>query len=129
MTGFLQAEGTFTFSRNGRSLNLVFGVKRQTPDEPLLRELRSFFGGIGRIYEVGGQQVSTGYPRSQRLFRVTRRDELPRIVAHLEAYPLRGRRAATFALWREMVQLKLARFRRPDVDRLEQLAQALSAQS
>lgn len=127
MTGFLQAEGSFTYARNGPSLNVVFGVKRQAQDESLLRELRSFFGEIGRIYEVGRRDLSTGYPRSQRLFRVTRRDELPRIVNHLDAHPLRGRRAEAFDLWREMVLIKVARFRRPDRRRLEELAEALSA--
>ncbi len=122
VTGLVETEGSFTFSRSGGSYNLYFSVRR-TGDEPLLLALQDFFNGIGRIYELKGR------PRGRRahLFRVTRLDELPQIVAHFEAYPLQGRKRDVFAIWRQMVALKRDRYRRPDRDRLQGLAAELSA--
>ena len=57
---------------------------------------------------------------------MTRHDELPTLVDHLDRYPLQGPKAAPYAIWREMVLLKQA-FRRPDRDQLETLARRLSA--
>lgn len=126
VTGFLQAEGSFTYARNGRTLGPLFSLKRHEEDEPLLEELRSFFGQIGRIYGGSPRQRSTSSPRRQRVFRVTRRDELPVLVEHLDRYPLRGRRAGVYRVWRTLVLLKAERFRRADDGRLEALAAELS---
>jgi hypothetical protein len=82
--------------------------------------LRDFFGGIGRVYSVR----QGGF-----LFRVTRLEELSVVVAHFDRYPLQGAKQQGYEIWRQMVSLKGATFRRPAMERLEELAQQLSAAS
>ena len=118
VTGFVEGEGTFTYSRNGKQMALYFAVKLPEVDEPILQDLRDFFGGIGSIYFLRA--------RSSAYYRVCRREQLPVIVEHFDAYPLRGGKAAAYAIWREMVVLK-QRFRQPDRDALRDLAAQLSA--
>ena len=117
ITGLLQGEGSFTFSRSGPQLSLYFALKLGLRDRELLAALQHHFAGGGRIYPIR---------RSQRLlYRISRSDELERVVDHFDAYPLRGHKAATYAVWRQMVQLK-RKFRAVDRERLFALAEELS---
>lgn len=118
VTGFVEGEGTFTYSRNGRQMALYFAVKLPEADEPILQAIRDFFGGVGSIYFLRA--------RASAYYRVCRREQLPVIVEHFDTYPLRGSKAAAYAIWREMVVLK-QRFRQPDRDALLDLAAQLSA--
>lgn len=112
MTGLIEAAGSFTFSRTSKQLSLYFAIK--LADRDLLADLQSFFGGVGRIYETG----TTPY------YRVNRRDELPRIVAHFDQHPLRSRKREAFEIWKQMVEAK-AEFRRPNRDALAELTAQL----
>ncbi len=123
VTGFCEAQATFTFSRSGRVPALYFAVKRDANDLPVLRRLQSFFGGIGSIYNV--RPLSLGKGRSSgSYFRVTKARELANIVEHFDRFPMAGKKASCFHIWREMVLLK-QRFRKPPIDLLEHLALAL----
>jgi hypothetical protein len=124
VTGFIEGEGTFTFSRNGRQMSLYFALKMGDEDEPLLRAIQDFFGGIGAIYFV--QARAGGHGKGACYYRVCRREQLPGIVEHLDRYPLRGSKAASYRIWREMVVLK-QRFRQPPRDELDALATQLRA--
>ena len=115
VTGLVEGAGSFTFSRSSKQLALYFGLKLQLADRPLLADLQAFFG-VGRIYETGANAY----------YRVTRHQDLPRVVAHFERYPLRSRKQAAFELWKQMVEAKQS-FRRPDREQLEQLAADLRA--
>lgn len=112
VTGFVDAAGSFTYSRSSKQLALYFALKVPAADRPLLEEVQAFFGGIGRIY-------------AEAYFRVTRREELMAVVEHFDAYPLQSSKRAIFDLWREMVIAK-QEFRRPDRERLSQLADEIS---
>lgn len=112
VTGFVDAAGSFTYSRSSKQLALYFAVKLSPVDRPLLEELQAFFGGIGRIY-------------SEAYFRVTRRDELMAVVEHFDRHPLQSSKREVYELWREMVLAK-QEFRRPDRERLDQLADEIS---
>lgn len=118
VTGFVEGEGTFTYSRNGRQMQLYFAIKLAEADEPILQAIRDFFGGIGSIYFVR--------PRASAYYRVCRREQLAVIVDHFDTYPLHGSKAAAYRIWREMVVIK-QRFRRPLRDELQELAAQLSA--
>lgn len=120
VTGFVEAQGSFTYSRSGRQLAIYFGIKLPEADEPVLHAIRDFFGAIGSIYPVQGG--------ASAYFRVCRREQLPVIVDHFETYPLRGAKRGAFEIWREMVLLK-QRFRQPPRDQLSLLADQLSAAS
>lgn len=114
VTGFLEKEGTFTYSRSGRQIVLYFAVKMA--DEKFLLSLQAFFGGIGKTYSLAGGKT---------YFRVTRQKDLERIVQHFEEYPLKTK-AKCFGIWKEMVLLK-RKFRKPDREQLDRLARDLSA--
>jgi hypothetical protein len=113
VTGLVEGEGSFTYSRSGKQLAVYFTMKRELT---LLEDLRSFFGGIGTIYGHGGTTS----------WRVTHRHDLARLVVHFDRYPLRTKKADSYAVWREMVLLK-QQFRKVDRDGLERLACELSA--
>lgn len=121
VTGLVEVAGAFTYSRSGKQLALYFGVKAASDQEVLLEGLRSFFGGAGKIYRI---RAAGG--RESAYYRVCRRDELDRVIAHFDAFPLRGPRAGSYQVWREMVGLK-QEFRKVDKARLEELAGRLSA--
>jgi len=113
VTGLVEGAGSFTFSRSSKQLALYFGLKLPLADRSLLEDLQTFFG-VGRIYETGASAY----------YRVTRHQDLPRVVEHFERYPLRSRKQAAFELWKQMVEVKQS-FRRPDREQLDQLAAEL----
>ena len=118
VTGFVEGQGTFTYSRNGRQMSLYFAVKLAEVDEPILQAIRDFFGGVGSIYFLRA--------RASVYYRVCRREQLPVIIDHFDTYPLHGSKLAAYQIWREMVVLK-QRFRQPDRAALSDLADQLSA--
>ena len=130
VTGFVEGEGTFTFSRNGRQMTLYFAVKLTGSERSILEAIQEYFGGIGTIYNVKpvAPRQSSGYTKAAAYYRVCRREELERVMEHFDQYPLRGAKAASYAIWREMVVLKRA-FRKPARAELEALAARLSAVS
>ena len=131
ITGFVEGEGAFTFSRSGRQMALYFAIKLTGADNAILEDIRAYFGGAGSIYRVAARAAptpSSGYTKEAAYYRVSRRDELEHVVAHFDRYPLRGTKAASYAIWRRMVELKRA-FRKPPREELEQLAAQLSAAS
>ena len=115
VTGLIDGVGSFTFSRSGKQFAVYFAVKFGGPSN-LLADLQWFFQG-GTIY----QSTKTSY------FRVQRREHLSLVVDHFDQFPLRAK-ADVYAIWREMVVAK-QEFRKPNRDRLEQLATELSART
>ena len=131
VTGFVEGEGCFTYSRSGSgSIALYFAVKLTRADRTLLEALQRFFGGVGIIYDVGPRVTSpgSGFTKAASYYRVCRREHLGRILAHFDTYPPRGAKANSYRIWREMVLLKLESVR-PLRDRLNALAALLSAAS
>ena len=131
VTGFVEGEGAFTFSRSGRQMALYFAVKLTAADRGILEALQDYFGGIGAIYQVAPRAAptpSSGHTKAAAYFRVCRRRDLERVLDHFDAHPLRGVKAASYAIWREMVILKRA-FRSPPRAELDLLAARLSAAS
>ena len=112
VTGFVDAAGSFTYSRSSKQLALYFALKVPASDRQLLEEVRAYFGGIGRIY-------------SEAYFRVTRREQLMIVVEHFDRHPLQSSKRDAYELWREMVIAK-QEFRRPDRELLGRLADELS---
>jgi len=116
VTGFADGHGSFTFSRSSKQLALYFAIKLTATDRGSLEAIQDFFGGIGRIYEVGASAV---------LFRATRIADLVRVVAHFDAYPLQTHKLDAYRIWRDMVELK-RNFRGATRESLEVLANELS---
>jgi len=118
VTGFADAQASFTFSRSGKQLAVYFALRLPAGDRALLEGLQDFFGGVGRIYEVSGRSL---------YFRVSRRDELARVVEHFDEHPLQTSKRAVYNVWRQMVIAK-QEFRHPDRERLADLADRLSTE-
>lgn len=119
VTGFVEGEGCFTYSRSGTRLAMYFAVKLSRADRRLLVALQGFFGGVGVIYDLS---------KTASYYRVCRRVDLDSIVAHFDAYPPRGRKGSSYRIWREMCLLK-RRSAHPSRERLNALAARLSAAS
>lgn len=115
VTGFCEAAASFTYSRSGRQLALYFAIKLPAADQPLVEDLQAFFS-VGRIYDVGRSSY----------FRVSRRDELMRILDHFDSHPLRSSKRDVYDVWRQMVVAKQD-FRHPDRTRLDELATQIKA--
>ena len=130
VTGLVEGEGAFTYSRSGSHIALYFAVKLTRADDSLLLSLQGFFGGAGTIYRVRPRAPSgrAGFTKAATYYRVCRRGDLGRIVEHFDRYPLRGSKAASFQIWRLMVLLK-KEFPKTSRERLEMLAISLSAAS
>ena len=129
VTGLADGIGGFTYSRSDNTIAPYFALKVGAIDLSILQAIQSFFGGVGRIYEIKparGDAWTANH--SLAYFRVTRATELLAVVDHFDRYPLIGARAAGYGIWRNMVSLK-QRFRKPDLHKFEQLAVALSALS
>jgi hypothetical protein len=116
VTGFAEAAGSFTYSRSGRQLMLVFAVRMPRANLKILEQLKVFFGGAGRVYS-----------REACSFRVTRPAELLRVVEHFDRHPLHGARREAYRIWREMVFLRATHHGTAPPERLGKLAKALSA--
>lgn len=117
VTGLVDGQGSFTYSRSGKQIALYFALKCASADEPLLEDVQAFFEGAGRIYRVG---TTSSY------YRVSRRDELMRVIEHFDAFPLRTTKRHSYDIWRQMVHAKQD-FRKPDRTLLSDLALQLSA--
>jgi LAGLIDADG endonuclease len=128
VTGFVDGVGSFTFSRSGRQIGLYFAVRLAEADRAVLEKLQQFFGGIGKIYKVSGTPRPGSESKIASYFRVTRLEDLKRVVDHFDRYPLQTAKHASYEIWREMVILKQA-FRKPDRKQLNVLAAQLSAAS
>lgn len=131
ITGLVDGEGSFTYSRSGKeNVGLYFAIKLTGRDRILLDSVRSYFAGIGNIYPVkplipkgrGGATKAAWY------FRATSLKDLERVIEHFDRYPLLGVKAESYRIWREMVQCK-KQFRKVDKKTLGELTQKLSALS
>ena len=127
VTGLLEGEGTFTYSRSGRQLLVVFMLRRPAADAALLERLRRFFGGIGKLYRIPARTATARTPSTTCCWKVTRPAELLRLLDHLDRFPFRGEKRKTYAIWREMVAIRAAYHRSPPPRELQDLAAALSA--
>lgn len=125
VTGFTDGEGSFTFSRSSKQIALYFSIKLSATDRAILEAIQSFFGGIGRIYNIGSSSVTT---KKAAFLRVTRIAELAHVVSHFDTYPLQTEKKRVFEVWRNMYELKRD-FRNANREMLEDLAIELSSRA
>ena len=125
VTGFCDGECAFTYSlqSNNLGLSIYFNLKLHERDLPLLQEIQSYFGNVGRIYHVKDPRPTAG-PKAY--YRVTNLDDLQVIIKHFDRYPPRGWKANGYAIWRRMVTLKYDHYGHPPHDEILELAHELS---
>lgn len=124
VTGFCEGLASFTYARNGNSINLRFSVKVQEQDRDLLFSIMRFFG-VGNIYRSGPVSDSSSERGGNWHYCVTKISEIGRIIQHFEICPLVGRKAGVFNIWKSMFDLKKVP-RKVDLEALAGLAARLS---
>jgi len=67
-------------------------------DIPLLKEIKSFFGGIGNIYVASNKQSATFYVQAIK-------DITNVIIPHFDKYPLLTQKRADFELFKSVIQV------------------------
>lgn len=130
ITGFADGEAAFTYSRIGGTFALYFAIKQRGDNRQIVEEIQKYFNYIGNIYrgkESSGASKG-GFTKPSVYYRVTRIDELKRIVEHFDRYPLQSRKKQeAYNVWREMVVHKFENYRDVDYNKLRALAEKLSS--
>jgi hypothetical protein len=103
LAGFIDGEGCFTRHTAGRGkpARPQFKIGLRHDDLPILLALRAEFGG-----SIGDLGVDTVGKRQQAYYwQVNGRSDLERLVAYLDRFPLRAKKAQQFAEWRQRFNL------------------------
>lgn len=120
ITGFCDGEAAFTYSRAGGTFALYFSIKQKEENREVLEAIQEYFGYIGKIY-------GHGPARSSAYYRVTKIQELKRVLEHFDKYPLQvKKRNEAYCVWRQMVMHKIENYRDIDYEKLRMLAEKLS---
>lgn len=128
VSGLIDAEGTFTYTKMGGRVYPYFAIKLSVKDLPLLGKIKAFFGcgeiyrNPPRTYTVNGVAYTSGELVTLKVFRM---DELMKLVRHFLDYPLEGKKAAAFKIWKDMVMTKVVN-RKEDWPKLHDLALKLT---
>lgn len=127
VTGFVEGEGTFTYSRSYDHMGLYFGIRLTKRDAPILESIQQFFGGIGKIYQAKAHiSPKGGRTKSASYFRITRVKDLLKVVEHFDIYQLNGTKQESYKIWRRMVMLKTNNIGKAPKEKLEMLARQLT---
>jgi hypothetical protein len=130
VTGFCDGEATFTYSRAVSNFGLYFAVKQREDNRQIVDDIHAFFNYVGSIYR---QKESKGAPKAgiskpAVYYRVTKINELQRIVEHFDQFPLQSKKKKeAYDTWREMVIYKKDNYKKADYDKLRFLADKLSS--
>ena len=115
VTGLVNGEGIFTYTKMGGNVYPYFAIKGAKSDLALFEKVKMFFSS-GAIYKVTASSI---------LLKIYRMDELIQFMWHFLDYPLEGKKAEAFKVWKEMVMIKAVN-RKEDWPKLHELAIALS---
>ncbi|MFH0827100.1 MAG: LAGLIDADG family homing endonuclease [Candidatus Omnitrophota bacterium] len=129
ITGFADGEAAFTYSRQGGTFALYFAIKQREDNQKIVEEIQRHFDFVGDIYKGRDKKGSfkAEHTKPSFYYRVTRINELKRIMEHFDKYPLQSeKKQEVYNVWREMVMHKLENYRKVDYDKLRSLAERLS---
>jgi len=129
ISGFCDGEAAFTYSRSGGTFALYFSIRQREDNQQIIEEIQQYFNYVGNIYR-GKESAPTnnnGFTKPSAYYRVTRINELKRIVEHFDRYPLQSeKKRQAYNIWRQMVLHKLENYRNIDYNKLRLLAEKLS---
>ena len=129
VTGLIDGEGSFTYTKMGGNVYPYFAIKLNIGDLRLLEKIQKFFEGAGVIYHMPSRTFRmndvTYTGGALAMLKVFRMDELMRMVWHFSDYPLEGKKAEAFKVWKEMVMIKAVN-RKEDWPKLHELAMQLT---
>ncbi len=130
VTGFCDGEAAFTYSRAGETFGLYFAIKQREDNKQIVEDIQEYFNYVGDIYrqKKALPTKNSGVSLPAVYYRVTRINELKRIVEHFDKYPLQSqKKQEAYKIWREMVMHKLENYRNVNYDKLRELAEKLSS--
>jgi len=130
ITGFADGEAAFTYSRSGGTYGLYFAIRQREDNEQIIENIYEYFNYVGYIYRGKDAQPTqnSGHTQPTVYYRVTKIDELQRIIEHFDKYPLQSKKKQeAYNVWREMAIHKLENYRDVDYDKLRALAEKLSS--
>ena len=130
ITGFCDGEAAFTYSRNGGSFTVCFGLKQREDNKKIIEDIWEYFNCVGYIYrnKEAEPTKNSGLTKSSAYLRVIKPDELIVIIDHFDKYPLQSlKKLEAYKVWREMVMHKVENYRNIDYDKLRALAEKLSS--
>ncbi len=129
VTGFCDGEAAFTFSKakNGNPTP-YFSVKLTASDGTLLNKLKNYFG-VGKVYACKPRAPTTnsGWTKAAVYYRVANKSGYKVIIKHFDTYPLQGKKAQQYDIWKRMVEHKASCNRKPDLTVLQKLTTELSS--
>jgi len=108
---------------------LYFSVKQREDNTDIVEAIREYFGYIGKIYLQKGALPgkNSGLTKPAAYYRVTKIEELKRVLGHFDQYPLQiKKKHEAYCVWREMVRHKIENYRDINYDKLRVLAESLS---
>ena len=129
VTGFCDGEAAFTYSRAGGTFALYFAIKQREDNRRIVEDIQAYFNYVGNIYRGKEAQPTqnSGFSKPSAYYRVTKTDELQRIIEHFDRYPLQSKKKQeAYKIWRDMVVHKYENYRRVNYDKLRLLAERLS---
>jgi hypothetical protein len=130
VSGFCDGEAAFTYSKIGSTFGLYFAIKQREDNRQIVEDIQAYFNYVGYIYRAKDAQPTknSGFSQPSAYYRVTKIEELQRIIEHFDKYPLQSKKKQeAYKIWREMVIHKLANYRKVDYNKLQLLAQRLSS--
>ena len=94
VTGFCDGEAAFTYCRSGSTFGLYFSIKQREDNRQIIEEIREYFNYVGNIYWSKGTSSANKIngTKPALYYRVTKINELKRIVMHFDKYPLQSRK-------------------------------------
>lgn len=124
LAGFIDGEGCFRLQRHPHNgtWHATFSLKQRDDDAALLESIAERTG-IGR---VKADTHRSGNSAPCAVWMVQSKAEAARLCLLIDRYPLRSRKAADYALWREAVSLIATRRRGSGWDRIADLHQRLT---
>jgi hypothetical protein len=130
ITGFCDGEAAFTYSRMGGSFAIYFAIKQREDNKQIIEEIMAYFNYVGSLYHHKGSfpTENSGYTKPSVYYRVTKGNQLQKIIEHFDKYPLQSQKKfQAYQVWREMVIHKLENYRAIDYSKLRMLAEKLSS--
>lgn len=129
VSGLTEGEGSFSYWKSGGRVYPQFAIKLNIKDRPLIEKVQNFFEGIGSLYGAKARTYTLNdvvYTSGElSIFRVCQIGELMKLVWHFLDYPLEGKKAEAFKVWKEMVMIKAVN-RKEDWPKLHDLAVELT---
>lgn len=104
---------------------MYFSLRQNEANRDIVEKIHSFFDKVGSIYISRSRQKkkqSVSY-----YYRISRADQLKRIIEHFDEYSLQSKKHKSYLVWRKMVLHKAENFRDVDYGMLKDLASQLAA--